>query len=139
AATLRAAAGRRALDDEELALLGVALGAVRELARQGEAVERALAEHEIARLPCGLAGTERGEAFLDDPPPVRGVLLQVLAERVVHGGRDLTGDLRVSQTRLGLAPELRLADLHADHRGEPFADVGGGEVWVGLLGCAALA
>src|SRR2546425_2772484 len=34
---------------------------------------------------------------------------------------DLSGDLGIAQAGLGLTFELRLADLHADHRGEAFA------------------
>src|SRR5439155_26306466 len=138
APALGAPPGRRALDEEELALLGVALGAVRELAREREAVERALAQHEVARLPSGFASAERGEALLHDPPRVGRVLLEVLAKGVVHRGRDLPGDLGVAEARLRLPLELRLADLHADHRGETLAHVGGREVQILLCQRAAL-
>src|SRR6185436_3491856 len=48
----------------------IALLAVGELAREGEAVEDALANDEVARLACSLASAGRGEAFLDDPAAV---------------------------------------------------------------------
>ena len=44
-----------ALDDVELRLGRVALGAVGQLAGQGEALQRALALHQLARLARGLA------------------------------------------------------------------------------------
>ena len=115
AAPLCAAASGGALDDEEFALLGVALRTVSEFAGQRESVESALTLDEITCFARRLSCAERGEAFLNDAPCVRGVFLEVLAERVVHRGRDLTGDLRIAEPRLGLALELRLADLDADH------------------------
>ena len=114
-ATLGAAAGRDALDDDELAFLWVALRAVGEFAGQRESVESALTLDEVTCFARRLSCAERGEAFLNDAPCVRGVFLEVLAERVVHRGRDLTGDLGIAEPRLGLALELRLADLDADH------------------------
>ena len=56
AALLGRAAGRVALDEEELAALGVALLAVGELAGEAAAVEGALAAGEVAGLAGGLAG-----------------------------------------------------------------------------------
>ena len=56
AALLGRAAGGVALDQVQLALLGVALLALGELAGQARAVERALAAGEVARLARGLAG-----------------------------------------------------------------------------------
>ena len=133
AAALRAAAGRRALDDEELALLRVALRAVRELAGKERAVERALALHQIARLARGLARAERGEALVHDATRVWRVLLEVLTERVVHRRGDLPRDLGVPEPRLRLTFELRLLDLHADDRGETLAHVLGRQVRVRVL------
>src|SRR6185295_9462805 len=56
AALLGGAAGRVALDDEQLGFGRIALLAVGELAGQRIHVERALAPREIARLARGLAG-----------------------------------------------------------------------------------
>src|SRR5712692_6923225 len=131
--------GRIALDDDELALLGVALGAVRELAREREAVERPLAQNQVARLARRLARAESGEALLDDATRILRVLLEVLAERVVHRRGHLPRDLGVAETRLGLTLELRLADLHADDRGQTFANVVRREVRVGVLQLSVLA
>ena len=59
AALLRRATRGVALDDEQLAARGVALLAVGELAGQGQAVEGALADDEVAGLARRLAGATR--------------------------------------------------------------------------------
>ena len=59
ASLLGRSAGGLALDDVELALRGIALLAVGELAGQAAAVERALAPHQVARLARGLARARR--------------------------------------------------------------------------------
>ena len=82
AALLGRAAGRVALDDEDLAPLGVALLAVGQLARQRQPVEGALPDHEVAGLAGRLAGAGSGQALLDDPPAVARVLLEVLGQAV---------------------------------------------------------
>src|SRR5438477_562875 len=62
AAALRAAAGGRALHDEEFAFLGVALRAIGELPWQRKSVEGALALDEIACLARRLSRAKSGEA-----------------------------------------------------------------------------
>ena len=108
AALLGRATGRVALDEVELAPGRVALLAVGELARQGHALEGALADDEVARLAGGLASTGRRQALLDDPPAVGRVLVEVLAEAVGDRGLDLALDLGVAELGLGLALELRV-------------------------------
>ncbi len=88
AAALGGAAGGRALDDEHLAVLGVAVGAVGELAGQQGAVQQALADDQVARLAGGLAGPGGGDALLDDAAAVGGVLFEVLREAFGDGGLD---------------------------------------------------
>ena len=68
AALLGRATGRVALDQEQLAVAGVLLGAVGELAGQREAFEGALANDQLARFAGGLAGARGGQALLDDAP-----------------------------------------------------------------------
>ena len=80
AALLGRAAGRVALDDEQLAPRRVALLAVGQLAGQRQTLERALADDEVARLARRLAGAGGREALLDDPPAVGRVLLEVLVD-----------------------------------------------------------
>ena len=122
------AAGRVALDEVELAARRVALLAVGQLAGQRHALERALADDEVAGLAGRLAGAGRGQALLDDPPAVGRVLVEVLAEAVGDGRLDLALDLGVAELRLGLALELRIGQLDADDRGQALADVVAGEV-----------
>ena len=64
AALLGRAAGRVALDEVQLALLGVALLALGELAGQARAVEGALAAREVARLAGRLARARGVEDLL---------------------------------------------------------------------------
>ena len=132
AALLGRATGRVALDEVELAAGGVALLAVGQLARQGHAVERALADDEVARLARGLAGARGGQALLDDPAAVGRVLVEVLAEAVGDRGLDLALDLGVAELGLRLALELRVGQLDADDRGQALADVVAGQVAVGV-------
>ena len=132
AALLGRATGRVALDEIELAPGRIALLAVGQLARQRHAVEGALADDEVARLAGGLAGAGGGQAFLDDPPAIGRVLVEVLAEAVGDGGLDLALDLGVAELGLGLALELRVGQLDADDRGQALADVVAGQVAVGV-------
>src|SRR5438309_7582553 len=130
---LRRPTRRISLDDEDLALRRISLAAVGQLAGQRGRLQEALANHQIAR-PCGrLARARRGERLFDDAPSVAGILLQILHERVAEHRRHLAGHLAVAQLRLRLSLELRLAQLHADHRGQPVAYVVAGEVGILLL------
>ena len=123
AALLRAAAGRFALDDVDLALRRIALLAVGELAGQRRAVERALAAHEIAGLARRFARPRRIDRFRDHAPCNRRVLFEERAEPIVHDLLDDALDFGVAQLRLRLPFELRLRDLDADDRDQAFADV----------------
>ena len=120
---LRAAAGRLALDDVDLAQRRIPLLAVGELAGQRGTVERPLAAHQIARLPRRLAGPGRIHGLRDHAPCGGRVLLEVRAEPVVHDLLDDPLHLGVAELRLGLPLELRLRDLHADDRDQALADV----------------
>ena len=66
AALLGGAAGALALDQVELAAVGVALAAVGQLAGQAAAVERALAAGQVAGLARRLAGARRFNGLVDD-------------------------------------------------------------------------
>src|SRR5207244_8584346 len=113
--------------------------AVGELPGEREAVERALAQHEVARLASGLARAKRGEALLDDATRVGRILLEILTKGVVHRRRNLPRDLGVSEPGLGLTLELPLLDLHADDRGQTLTHVVGGEVRIRVLQLTVLA
>ena len=133
AALLGRAAGRVALDQVDLASGGVAFLAVGELARQRHPVEGALADDEVAGLARRLARTGGGQALLDDPPTVAGVLVEVLAEAVGDRRLDRALDLGIPELGLGLALELRVGQLHADDGRQALADVVAGQVPVGVL------
>ena len=133
AALLGRAAGRVALDEEQLAVARVLLGAVGQLAGQGQALERALADDQLARLAGGLAGAGGGQALLDDAPPVGRVFRQELVEAGVDHGLDGRADLGVVELVLGLALELRVEHLDADDRRQALAHVLAGQVGVQSL------
>src|SRR5207302_2902038 len=139
AALLGRAAGRVAFDDVQLAVAGVLLSAVGQLAGQGQAFQGALANHQVARLAGRLAGAGRGQTLLDDPPRVGRVLLQELVETGVDHRLDGRAHLSVVELVLGLALELRIEHLDADYRGQTFADVVPAQVRVIVLEHARLA
>src|SRR5215469_9733022 len=115
---LGGAAGRLAFDQEQFAARGVALLAVRQLARQRGRIQRALAPHQLLGLARRLP---RGGSFhraRHDSLRVAGVFFQVLPQLFVDHGNDDAFDFGVAQLGLGLTLELRLADLHADDRGQ---------------------
>ena len=78
------------------------------------ALERALADDQVARLAGSLPRTLGGHGLLDDASAVAGVLVEELAETLRHGRLDLALDLGVAELGLGLALELRLGELDAD-------------------------
>ena len=123
ASLLGRSAGRLPFDDVDLALCGIALLAVGELARQRAAVERALAAHQIARLARRLAGPRRIDRLADDALGDGRVLLEIGAELVVDDRLDDALHLGVAELGLGLSLELRPRNLDADDGGQAFADV----------------
>ncbi len=129
AAHLGAAAGRVALDDENLRERGILLLAVRELSGQGAGVEGALAPDELACLARGLARSRRLDVSSRRSSCRHGWFLQEGTELVVddllHPGLDLGGDELV----LGLRGELRVSHLDRDDGGQAFAAVVAGEDW----------
>ena len=122
-ALLRRAAGRIALHEEELGLRGVAAGAVRQLARQPAALQRALAPRQVARLASRDARPRRVDRLLDELAGDRGVLVEERLELLAHEVVDDALDLVVAELRLRLPLELGVGDLHADDAGDAFADV----------------
>ena len=70
---------------------------------------------------------------------VGGVLLEELGQALVHGRLDEPLDRRVAELGLGLALELRVADLHGDDRREALAHVLALKVLVLLLQLTLLA
>ena len=122
AALLGRAPGGVALDQEQLAVLRIALGAVGELAREPLVVAAALAG-ELARLARGLAGLRGADALVGDLARGRRVFLEELGELVVHDLLDEPLDVGVAQLGLRLPLELRLGQPHRDDGRQALAHV----------------
>src|SRR5207253_1188749 len=97
--------------------------AVRELARQRHAVERALAASQLARLSRSLARVPSRKRLVDDLLGLGRVLLEELGELDVDRLLDETAHPGIAQLRLRLTLELRHGELDGDHGGETLADV----------------
>ena len=122
AARFGGAAGRFALDQEQLAALRILLLAIGQLARQAAGIERAFAPRQIARFAGRFARARRIDRLLHDLLHHRRILVEELAQLVVDELDDIALDVAV-QLALGLPFELRLRQLHADHRRQAFAHV----------------
>ena len=125
---------RLAFDDVELAEGRIALLAVGELAGQRAAVERAFAADQVARLARGVAGPGGIDGLADDLARDAGILFEKRAQLVVDDRLDDALDFGVAQLGLGLALELRVRDLDADDRGQPFPDVVAAHALLEVLG-----
>ena len=128
----RAACGV-ALDDEELGHLGVADGAVGQLAGERRALEQALAAGGLARLLRGEAALGGLGGLLEDLLGLVGVLLEVLGHALRHDAVHERAHVGAAELGLGLALELRVGQLDGDDRREALADVAALEVGVLLL------
>ena len=95
-------------------------------------IERAFAPREIARLAGCFAGARGVDALLHDLTHHRGVLVEVLAQLVVDELRPSGPDVAV-QLALGLAFELGLRQLHADHGGQALTHIVAGQVVLHVL------
>ena len=132
AALFGGAAGRVALDEVDFADLGVALGAVGELAGEAAAGEGALADG-FAGLAGGLAGAGGVEGLVDDAFADLRVGFEILVQALVAEGADDALDLGGEQLDLGLRLELGVGVLDGDDGGEAFADVVAGDLGVLVL------
>ena len=135
---LGAAAGRVALDDEELRLGRIPLRAVGQLARQRQALQGALADHQLPRLAGRRPRPRRGQALLDNPLRRPGVLFQKVAQRLADYRLDDPLDLGVHQLHLGLGLELGIGVFDADDGRQPLPHVLAGEILIALLQQAVL-
>jgi hypothetical protein len=86
AALLGGASGALALDQIQFATVGVALGAVGQLAGQSAAVECALAASEVAGLAGCFAGARGFDGLVDDALGDGGILLEEAAQALVDEG-----------------------------------------------------
>ena len=116
AAHLRAAACGIALDEEDFALAGVALGAVRQFARQARAFQHRLAAGQVARLARRLARAGSGQTAIQNQLGDLRVLFQIIAQLLAHQRIDDGAHLAVAQLGFGLALKLRIFQLDGDDR-----------------------
>ena len=100
---------------------------------QAAAAERRLAPDQIACLARSLARPAGGDQLVHDRPRLVRVLLEVLAELGVADGLDQAADRRVAELGLGLALELRLAQLDRHDRRQALAAVVAGQRLLLLL------
>ncbi len=131
--TGKAASRAIALHNIQLSLRRVALRAVCQFAGQGQALQRGLADDQVARLARRVARPRRGEALGDDGFRGLRVLFQKSAERLAHHLRNVGLHLGVHQLHLGLRLKLRVRVLDRDDGGQAFARIVAGEVRVGIL------
>ena len=121
------------LDDEQLGHLGIAHGAVGQLAGQARRLEQALAARGLASLTRGVAGLGRLLGLLDDLARLLGVFLEVVGKPLRHHLAHERAHEGAAQLGLGLALELRVGKLHGDDRRQALAHVVAREVGVLLL------
>ena len=142
AALLGRAAGRLALDDVELATAPDRAPGSRRACRAASR-RRARPCGAPGRAPCAppRARAPRRAPSRRSACATGGMLLEVDAELLVHERLDDALHLAVAELRLRLPLELRLGNLHADDRGQAFADVVALEALVVLLqrGCSPTA
>ncbi len=74
---LGSATGAFALDEIKFAAVGIALGAIGQLARQAATVESAFAARKVARLAGGLASARGFNRLVDDALGDRRILLEI--------------------------------------------------------------
>ena len=134
AALLGRASGGVALDDVDLAHRGVFLLAVGQLAGQAHAVEHALAAGHFAGLAGGFPGAGGFHNLAADDLGVAGALLQVVGEQLAHDVFHRRAHFARYQLVLGLAAELGLGHLHAEHAAQAFAHVIAGHLDLGFFG-----
>ena len=94
AALLGGAAGGFTLDQVELALVGLPLAAVGQLAGQAAAVQRTLAAGEVACLARGFAGAQGVDRLVDDLLGDLRVLLEESTQALVDEGLHLAARCR---------------------------------------------
>src|SRR3989440_3995603 len=123
ASLLRGPSCRRTFHDEQLALRGIPLLAVRQLPGQVESFEQPLPSGQLPRFPRGLSGLGGEDGLPDaDLRDLRG-LVEEVREFLVHDRLDDPFDLLVSDLHLRLTFELRFGDFQAQDRRQAFPDI----------------
>ncbi len=133
ASLLGGAACGVALDEEYLAVLGCARGAVGEFAGESAAHERGLAEYFVACVVGCLSGLCGEHDLVDDGAGLLGVLFEVVAERFADGLRHGGHHLLVAELGLGLSLELRFEHFDRHYGRESLAEVVAGHLDLGFF------
>src|SRR6267378_3754026 len=131
------AAGRIALDQEQLAVLRVALRAIGQLGGQTLVVAPALAR-QLAGLARGLARLSGAHALVDDLARGGGIFLERLGQLLVDDLLHEALEVGVAQLGLRLALELRIGHAHRDDGAEALADIVAGHPALESLQVAVL-
>src|SRR5262249_39561659 len=137
AALLGGASGGFTFDQKQLAAAWIALRAISEFARQASTIQCAFASSKVAGFarrftcPCSFDG------FVDNPSRYGGILFEEGAQTLIDERLYSSGNIRI-QLALGLAFELRLWQLYADHGYQSFANVVAGEIFFYVLEQAEL-
>ena len=133
------AAGRVALDEEDLGLRRVPLLAVGELAGQVRDVDRALAAGELARLARGLARLRRLDDLAHDHPRLAAGAPRTIATGVRRPGpRRPAAPPRTPACPWSGEENFGSGHLDREHAGQPLARVVAGQIDLLLLGKPAL-
>jgi hypothetical protein len=134
ASLLGRAAGRVALHQVELRERRVLFLAVRELARQAETVQYALAPGHLARLARRFARPRRLDDLADDDLGVGRLFQQPVMQRLRDGILDHGTHFRGNELVLGLRGEFRVRELDGQDAGQPLPHVVAGGFDLGALG-----
>ena len=105
-------AGGIALNEEELALGRILVGAVGKLAGKAAAAHDGLALHKLTGLACSVTGCGSQNHLLHYQFGILGILLEISLERCRSSCRHSSHHLAVAELGLGLALELRLSHFH---------------------------
>ncbi len=129
AALLGRAAGRIALDNIQLGVRGIAIGAIRQLARQPATGERGFSH----RFPClarRLPGTRRVQPLVHHLLRHRRIGVQMRHQAVVSDRTDDAFDFRRQQFFFWLVVELGVRVFDRNHRHQTFQQIVAGHLRV---------
>ena len=111
------------LDEEDLTLLGILVGAVGQLTRQATTRHRVLTLYALTGLTGCNTGCGGQNHLLTDGVSLFRVFLQIVGHRLTNGLLYGTVHLAVAQLGLGLTLELGLGHLDGDDGRQAFAEV----------------
>ena len=121
-----------AFHDVKLGQIGIAFGAIGELARQTAAGQRGLA-HRFSGFSGGLAGPGGHQTFVDDFFGNRGIFFAITADSLVSDRLNQGLDFVVDQFSFGLRAESRIRQFHAQNADQTLSQVVSGEVRILFL------